>query len=59
MDDTGGQVNITDGGISHKYVEIRLNSQIGKALDYVVVVYANRKDELMGNLEEFWNVITK
>lgn len=39
MDDSGGDVDITEGGIGHKYVEIRLQSNIGKDLDYVIIVY--------------------
>lgn len=41
MDDSGGEVEVVDGGIGHKFVEVRLNSQIGKGLDYLVLVYAN------------------
>lgn len=39
LDDTGGDVEITDGGIGHKYVEVRLQSRIGKDLDYVIIAY--------------------
>lgn len=35
----GGEVEITDGGLNHKFVEVRLKSQIGKGLDYLIMTY--------------------
>lgn len=46
VDDSGGEVEIVDGGIGHKFVEIRLMSIIGKGLDYLVLAYANRDKEM-------------
>lgn len=40
LDDSGGEAEITGGGLNHKFVEIRLNSQIGKALLYAITAYA-------------------
>lgn len=41
LDESGGEVEITDGGINHRYVEMRFHSQIGKGLDYIVLVYTD------------------
>lgn len=37
----GGEVTITDGGVNHRFVEIRLQSRIGEPLDYILVAYAD------------------
>lgn len=42
QDDSGGHAEIIDGGLGHKYVKIRFNSQIGKGLDFLVMVYTQR-----------------
>lgn len=49
MDDSGGDVEITEGGLGHKYVEIRFNSQIGKGLDYLVMVYTEHNSFAYNN----------
>lgn len=41
LDDTGGSVYITDGGLGHRFIEVRFNSLIGQGLDYVILAYAN------------------
>lgn len=46
LDESGADVQITEGGIGHKYVEIRMQSQIGKKLDYVIVVYTDFSNRL-------------
>lgn len=54
MDDSGGDVTITEGGLDHKYVEIRFNSLIGKGLDYIVMVYTEFESFTYNNT----NIIT-
>lgn len=41
IDGSGGTVELTDGGVDHKFVELRFNSQLGKGLDYMILAYTN------------------
>lgn len=40
------EVEIVDGGINHKFVEVRLNSEIGKGLKYMIMAYSDRHTDL-------------
>lgn len=55
FDDNSGEVAITDGGVSHRYVEIRLNSPIGKKLDYTVMAYMGQVTPHVN--DRAWNVM--
>lgn len=35
-----GVVDVIGGGVNERYVEVRLTSQIGKSMDYVIQAYA-------------------
>lgn len=48
-DDSGGEVEITDGGVNHRYVELRLNSKVGQNLEYLIMVYSGEKKPTLGN----------
>lgn len=40
-DGSGGDVLVTGGGAGHRFVEVRLTSQIGKGLDYFILAYTD------------------
>lgn len=40
-DDSGGSVEITGGGVHHRFVEMRFNSQIGKGIEYMILAYTD------------------
>lgn len=43
--DDGGHVELTDGGVNHRFLEVRLNSQIGGPLEYMIIAFTKRDHE--------------